>query len=146
MEDGGSGEGSVVVKNLPANEGDARDLGSILGLGRSPGRRNGNPLQYSCLESPPGQRSLAGYSPRGHKSQRWLSRWAQIEQKGEISRVPLGQNCQRVTLHTCKCKYTYVDLNSLPLKQSFWVNMAEFPSGPVVRIPCFHGWRPGFDP
>ena len=30
----------------------ARDLGSILGLGRSPGEENGNPLQYSCLENP----------------------------------------------------------------------------------------------
>ena len=32
-------------------------------LGRSPGEGNGNPLQYSCLENPHGQRSLAGYSP-----------------------------------------------------------------------------------
>jgi len=41
----------------------AGDLGSIPGLGRSPGEGHGNPLQYSCLESPHGQRSLAGYSP-----------------------------------------------------------------------------------
>ena len=41
------------------------DLGSIPGLGRSPGRGHGNPLQYSCLENPHGQRSLAGYSPWG---------------------------------------------------------------------------------
>ena len=41
-----------VVKNLPANAGDARDVGSIPGLGRSPGGGNGNPLQYSCLENP----------------------------------------------------------------------------------------------
>ena len=39
----------------------AGDLGSIPGLGRSPGRGHGNPLQYSCLEKPHGQRSLAGY-------------------------------------------------------------------------------------
>ena len=39
-----------VVKNLPANGGDARDEGSIPGSGRSPGVGNGNPLQYSCLE------------------------------------------------------------------------------------------------
>ena len=38
-----------VVKNLPAN---ARDVGLISGLGRSPGEGNGNPLQYSCLENP----------------------------------------------------------------------------------------------
>ena len=41
-----------VVKNLPANAGDTRDMGSIPGLGRSPGKGNGNPLQYSCLEMP----------------------------------------------------------------------------------------------
>ena len=45
----------------------AGDLGSIPGLGRSPRRGHGNPLQYSCLENPHGQRSLAGYSPWGHK-------------------------------------------------------------------------------
>ena len=43
------------------------DLDSMLGLGRTPGGGHGNPLQYSCLENPPGQRSLAGYSPWGHK-------------------------------------------------------------------------------
>ena len=39
------------------------DLDSIPGLGRSPGGGHGNPFQYSCLENPHGQRSLAGYSP-----------------------------------------------------------------------------------
>ena len=43
------------------------DLGSNPGLGRSPGGEQGNPLQYSCLENPHGQRSLAGYGPRGHR-------------------------------------------------------------------------------
>ena len=43
---------ALVVKNLPASAGDARDMGSIPGLGRSPGVRNGNLLQYSCLENP----------------------------------------------------------------------------------------------
>ena len=45
----------------------AGDLSSIPGLGRSPGGRYSNPLQYSCLENPLGQRSLAGYSPWGLK-------------------------------------------------------------------------------
>ena len=43
------------------------DLISIPGLGRSPGEGNGYPLQYSCLENLPGQRSLEGYSPWGRK-------------------------------------------------------------------------------
>ena len=42
----------LVVKNPPANAGDARDKGLIPGSGRSPGGGNGNPLQYSCLENP----------------------------------------------------------------------------------------------
>ena len=41
-----------VVKNLPVNAGDSRDANSIPGSGRSPGGRNGNPLQYSCLGNP----------------------------------------------------------------------------------------------
>ena len=41
-----------MVKNLPANGGDTGDVCSIPGSGRSPGEGNGNPLQYSCLESP----------------------------------------------------------------------------------------------
>ena len=46
---------------------DAEDLGLIPGLGRSLGGGHSNPLQYSCLENPHGQRSLAGYSPRGRR-------------------------------------------------------------------------------
>ena len=40
-----------MVKNLPANAGETRDVGLIPGLGRSPGEVNGNSLQYSCLEN-----------------------------------------------------------------------------------------------
>ena len=43
------------------------DPGSIAGLGRFPGGGHGNPLQYSCLENPHGQRSLVGYSLWGCK-------------------------------------------------------------------------------
>ena len=45
-----------IVKNLPTMQ---EDLGSIPGLGRSPGGGHGNPLQHSCLENPHGQKSLA---------------------------------------------------------------------------------------
>ena len=41
--------GGSVIKNLPANAGDAGYVGLIPGLGRFPRRGNGNPLQYSCL-------------------------------------------------------------------------------------------------
>ena len=49
------------AKDLTAN---VRDVGSIPGLGRSPEEGHGNPLQYSCLENPHGQRRLEGYSHR----------------------------------------------------------------------------------
>ena len=42
---------ALAVKNPAANAGDVGDSGLILGSGRSPGRRSGNPLQYSCLEN-----------------------------------------------------------------------------------------------
>ena len=54
---GGSG-GKEFASNLG-------DLGSIPESRRSAGGGHGNPLQYSCLENPRGQRSLAGYSPWG---------------------------------------------------------------------------------
>ena len=43
---------ALVIKNLPANAGDIRDVGSIPGPRRSPGEGNGYPLQYPCLEHP----------------------------------------------------------------------------------------------
>ena len=58
--------GGSVVKNLPANAGDADEV-LIPGSRRSPGGGNGNPLQYSCLGKSHGQGSLAGYSPSGFK-------------------------------------------------------------------------------
>ena len=48
----GASQVALVVKNLPANAGDARDAGSIPGSGRTPGGGHDNTLQYSCLENP----------------------------------------------------------------------------------------------
>ena len=55
---------SLVGKDSACSAG---DLGLIPGLGRSPKKGHGNPLQYSCLENPHRQRSPAGYSPWGRK-------------------------------------------------------------------------------
>ena len=51
-EANGASQVALVVKNPPANAGDARDTGSIPGARRSPGGGNGNLIQYSCLENP----------------------------------------------------------------------------------------------
>ena len=61
-------QGGAVVKNPPANTGDAGDVGLIPGSRRSPGEGNGNLLQCSCMKKFHGQRSLAGYSPWGCKA------------------------------------------------------------------------------
>ena len=56
-----------MVKNLPLNAEDIRDVGSIPGLGRSPGGGHGYPLPVFLPRESHGQRSLIGYSPWGHK-------------------------------------------------------------------------------
>ena len=64
---------SAVVKNPPADAGDARDMDLILGLGRYPGEENGNPLQYSCLENLTDRGAWWAASPWGRKSRTRLS-------------------------------------------------------------------------
>ena len=66
----GSGGGSqvvLVVKNPPTNARDARDTGSMLGLGRSPGGGHGKRTPVLLSGGSHEQKSLAGYSPWGHK-------------------------------------------------------------------------------
>ena len=59
--------GSVVVKSLPANAGEARDMGSIPGLGRYPRVRNSNQFQYFCLKNSMDRGAWAPWGPWGHK-------------------------------------------------------------------------------
>ena len=66
---------ALVIKNLPANAEDIRDVGSIPALGRSPGGGNGNPLQYSCLENPIDKESGGLKSMR---SQRVRHNWSDL--------------------------------------------------------------------
>ena len=65
---------ALVIKNPPANAGDIGDMGSIPGLGRSPGEANGNPLQYSCLEKSMDRRVWWAISHGVAKS------WTQLKQ------------------------------------------------------------------
>ena len=65
--------GGAVVKNLPANAGDAGDSGSIRGSGRSPGEGNGTPLLYSCLKNPMDRRAWWPTVHEVAKSQTQLS-------------------------------------------------------------------------
>jgi len=60
-------QAALVVKNPLATAGDIRDMGSIPGLGRSPGGGHGNLLQYSCLKNPMDRGSSGGGWATGHR-------------------------------------------------------------------------------
>ena len=64
----------LVVKNLPANTGELRDMGSIPRTRRSPGGGHGNPLQYSCLENAMDRGAWQDTVHRVTQSQTWLKR------------------------------------------------------------------------
>ena len=72
-----------VIKNPPVHAGDAGDLDSISGLGRSPGGGNGNPLQYSCLKIPMNRGAWRATVHRVAKSGTWLSNWAHTHREME---------------------------------------------------------------
>ena len=101
----GPSQVALVVKNLPANAGDIRDVGVILGSGRSPGERNGHPLQNSCLKKYHGLRNLADYSPQGHKESNMTEAtyhatrgWADGQERVDSTGIWLRQNRRRLSL------------------------------------------------
>ena len=124
---------------------DEREVGMIPGLGRSPGGGHGSPLQYSCLESH-GQKSLAGYSPWGHKvghdwatkdacikcvnkaapyeGGQWLWLWgalmatAVLGRKNSPFRCPSWRDSGRPQPHTTRCTLLSV------------MNMSDVKKGP----------------
>ena len=67
---------ALVVKNLPANAGDIRDMGLISGSGRYPGEGNGNPLRYSCLENSMDRGARRTTVHGVTKSWTWQTGWA----------------------------------------------------------------------
>ena len=85
------------------------DLGSIPGLGRSPGEGQGNPLQYSCLENPHGQRSLADYSPWGFKGSDMTKRLRSAHIMGGIYLVICTINS------SCEFPYFHQQCTALPV-------------------------------
>ena len=89
-------------------------MGSIPGSGRSPGGGNDNPLQYSCLDNPRGQRSLAGHSPRGCRvgtrlKQLSMHTWNMrlyMRIFNDTFKVKIPQVGPYVCLHTCQVHRT----------------------------------------
>ena len=87
-----------LVKNLPANAGDTRDVGLTPGSGRSPGEGNGNPLQYSCLEHSMDRRAWWATIHGAAKTQ--LSTHTHTHTKGGWS---LWLECLGRGLFSCPC-------------------------------------------
>ena len=103
-----------MVKDSLANAGDTRDTVLIPGLGRSPGGRKGNPLQYSCLENPHGQGSLVGYSPWGCKESNTM---AGLSTHTHIQyRLKQSSAC----IYWLSCLRCTINLFFLPLQQTRW--------------------------
>ena len=99
----------LVVKTLPASAGGERDVLSFPGLEKSPGRAHGNPLQYSCLENPQGQRSLAGHSPWSHKeSDTTEATWHAYTHAPVKKMVPLQNHQLSFLLDILIYIYTYL--------------------------------------
>ena len=76
--------GCSVVKKPPPSAGDA---GLIPSPGRSPGERNGNPLQYSCLENPMDRRAWQATQSMRSQSRMWLSNWTITTIQRQVSKA-----------------------------------------------------------
>ena len=90
----------------------AGDLGSVSGLGRCPGGGDGNPLQYSCLEHPHGQRNLVGYGPWSRKGSDMTER-VSIAQLGKTVWQPL---CDCTSVSSASLQKSRKLTHSLPLE------------------------------
>ena len=86
--------GSLTSKESACTTGDPS---LIPGLGSSPGGRHGNPLQYSCLEIPHGQRSLTGYSPWGLKELDITERQSAAQNPRLVENLPANAGDARDT-------------------------------------------------
>ena len=86
----GASQVALVVKKLPSNAGDLRDVGSTPRWGRSPGGGHGNPLQYSCLENLMDKGAWQAIVHRVAK------RWTQLKRLSERA-------CTHAHTHTQSC-------------------------------------------
>ena len=127
-----------MVKNLPANAGDAGDTGSILGSGRSPGEGNSNPLQYSCLENPM------------DKGARWATvhgvekSWTRLSDFAHNPLFFLKQPCTRDRIRLCWLQFPHSSPLWALVSATMYPTLTDFGSFLVLQrlsIPlCFH-WK-----
>ena len=125
-------------KESACNEG---DLGSIPGLGRAPGGGYCNPLRYSCLENPHGQRSLMGYCPWGRRESdmtEWLSVEAEAAFWGPLADA-VGSEGSSVDCKQCSS----AGWSPQPLFASSMIAIYQWLSGKESICQCRPGLIPG---
>ena len=115
-----------MIKNPPANTGEAGDSNLIPGLGKSPGGENGNPLHILPEESH-GQRSLAGYSPWGGKESDMTLQNKTTQDVLYFDYNVCSVLCGKVMCILLYVIYTAVDLNTGPSKTKNKKTDAERP-------------------
>ena len=121
---------ALVVKNLPTSAGYIRDVGSIPGLGRSPGRQHGNPLQYSCLENLMDRGTWRAMAHRVAKSQTWL-KWLSVHAHMDRMAACYHKPTHPITNHKATVHFTkhiwayYFTLHLIYPERSLSEEMAE---------------------
>ena len=131
-----------MVKNLPA---DAGNVGSIPGLRRSPGERNGNPLQYCYLENSMDRGVWWTRVHGARKSQRWLRDWAHIH----VCINNESESCDWVVTASLwrlymTVNYTVIfqraERSQMTLMLAFSSSIFQMLNSKLIKI---FGWRPG---
>ena len=142
-----------VVKNLPANAEDIRDVGSTPGLGKSPGVGKGSPLQYSCLENsmekgawwatvqgPTKSQTWLSYWTHISYLQRWLGEWISALSFGEINKVSniklesvIKDSVQTVSLTNIYCIHSLTSLSNFSVFASISISLS-----PRLLLPVMH--------
>ena len=122
-------------------------MGSISGWGRFPGGGTGNPLQYSCLENPHGQRSLGGYGPWGDKESDRTERLGkeehmQCKNKGQEEGMR-RRGKRKKTMDTSSIRYqiTSPKMTFWPLRRSLVIDLQyiKYPTTvQIINIPQRH--------
>ena len=125
--------GGAVVKDRPADSGDAADLGLVPGWGRSPGGGNGNPLRHSAwriLWTEPGGLQSAGSQRVGHVQhhEKCCSILQQSHETLDNEHEPIGFEERTSERNTQSCKRQYED-SSVMLQRSSVLELPEPSSG-----------------
>ena len=126
---------ALVIRNLPANVGDIRNVGSVPGLGRSPGGGHGNPLWYSCLENPMDRRAWWAVVHGVAKDWTWLRQPRKHSHACCCMTILL---CQWFPVYKTENTFTWPEIPSfLPLFTPMSPRRSPVSSGPPLkRLKC----------